>query len=61
MTTNTLTFAQRLRLQVAAAVRSPLGDNKFSPGASFPYGFEAYARAAATCQGKRRAALEATK
>ena len=52
---NTMTFAQRIRLQVAAAVRSPRGDNKFSPGASFPYGFEAYARAAATCQGKRLA------
>lgn len=50
-----MTFAQRLHLQVAAAVRSPLGDNKFSPGATFPYGFEAYAKAAATCQGKRLA------
>lgn len=55
MTTKPLTFAQRLRLLAGAAVRSPLGDNKFSPGASFPYGFEAYARAAATCQGKRLA------
>ena len=53
--TNNMTFAQRLRLQMSAAVRSPLGDNKFSPGASFPYGFEAYARAAAKCQGKRLA------
>ena len=50
-----LTFEQRLMLQVRAAVRSPLGDNKFSSGASFPYGFEAYAKAAATCQGKRLA------
>lgn len=50
-----MTFAQRLRLQMAAAVRSPLGDNKYSPGASFPYGFEAYAKAAASCQGKRLA------
>jgi hypothetical protein len=50
-----MTFAQRLALQVYAAVRSPMGDNKNSTGARFPYGFAAYAKAAATCQGRRLA------
>ena len=54
-TANRLTFAQRLALQVFAAVRSPMGDNKNSTGARFPYGFAAYAKAAATCQGRRLA------
>lgn len=49
----TLSFAQRLTLQIGKAAKSPLGDNGDSNGASFPYDFAAYAKAAASCNGKR--------
>jgi hypothetical protein len=42
-----LSFRQRLALQVGKAVASPCA------GASFPYGFKAYARVAASCKGKK--------
>ena len=42
-----LSFAQRLALQVNKAVSSPM------QGVTMPYGFAAYARAAAACKGKR--------
>lgn len=42
-----LSFAQRLALQVNKAVSSPL------QGVTMPYGFKAYAKAAASCKGKR--------
>ena len=42
-----MSYSQRLALQVFRAVGRP------DAGASFPYGFEAYAKAAATCKGKR--------
>lgn len=42
-----MSYSQRLNLQVFRAVGRP------DQGASFPYGFEAYAKAAASCKGKR--------
>ena len=42
-----LSFAQRLTLQVNKAVSSPM------QGVTMPYGFKAYAKAAASCKGKR--------
>ena len=42
-----LSFAQRLALQVNKAVSSPM------QGVTMPYGFKAYAKAAASCKGKR--------
>ena len=42
-----MSYSQRLALQVFRAVGRP------DHGAAFPYGFEAYAKAAATCKGKR--------
>jgi hypothetical protein len=51
--TSALSFRQRLALQVGRAARSPAGDNQDSLGASFPYGFAAYARVAAACKGKK--------
>ena len=44
-----MSYAQRLNLIVYRAVGRP------DAGAAFPYGFEAYAKAAATCKGKRLA------
>ena len=44
-----MSYSQRLALQVFRAVSRP------DSGASFPYGFEAYAKAAASCKGKRLA------
>lgn len=43
------TYKQRLTKQVFAATDSRLGINS----AQFPYGFEAYAKAAASCKGKK--------
>ena len=48
-----MNYSQRLALQVFRAVGRP------DAGASFPYGFEAYAKAAATCKGKRLAPRKA--
>lgn len=48
-----MSYAQRLNLQVFRAVGRP------DAGASFPYGFEAYAKAAAACKGKRLAPRKA--
>lgn len=48
-----LTYRQRLALQVGRAVVSPIGENKDSNGASFPYGFERYASVAAKCIGRK--------
>lgn len=42
-----LSFAQRLALQVNKAASSPM------QGVTMPYGFSAYAKAAASCKGKR--------
>ena len=42
-----LSYAQRLALQVNSAVSSPM------QGVTMPYGFKAYAKAAASCKGKR--------
>lgn len=42
-----LTFAQRLALYTHKAVSSPM------QGVTMPYGFAAYAKAAARCKGKR--------
>ena len=42
-----MSYSQRLNLLVYRAVGRP------DQGASFPYGFAAYAKAAATCKGKR--------
>ena len=42
-----LSFAQRLALQVHKAASSPM------QGVTMPYGFKAYAKAAASCKGKR--------
>ena len=42
-----LTFAQRLALQVHKSVSSPM------QCVTMPYGFSAYAKAAASCTGKR--------
>ena len=42
-----MSYAQRLNLLVYRAVGRP------DHGAAFPYGFEAYAKAAASCKGKR--------
>ena len=42
-----LSFAQRLALQVHKSVSSPM------QGVTMPYGFAAYAKAAASCKGKR--------
>lgn len=42
-----LSFAQRLALQVHRSVSSPM------QGVTMPYGFKAYAKAAASCKGKR--------
>lgn len=44
-----LSYAQRLSLQVHSAVSSRM-DGK---NVQFPYGFEAYARAAASCRGRK--------
>ena len=44
-----MSYAQRLNLLVYRAVGRP------DTGASFPYGFAAYAKAAASCKGKRLA------
>lgn len=48
-----MSYSQRLSLQVFRAVGSP------DQGASFPYGFEAYAKVAASCKGKRLAPRKA--
>jgi hypothetical protein len=45
----TLSYAQRLSLHVNKAVSSPMGSKE----ASYPYGFQAYARVANACSGKR--------
>ena len=42
-----MSYSQRLALLVYRAVGRP------DAGAAFPYGFEAYAKAAASCKGKR--------
>ena len=42
-----LSFAQRMALQVHKSVSSPM------QGVTMPYGFKAYAKAAASCKGKR--------
>ena len=42
-----LSYAQRLTLQVNKAASSPM------QGVTMPYGFKAYAKAAASCKGKR--------
>ena len=42
-----MSYSQRLTLMVHRAVGRP------DAGASFPYGFEAYAKVAAKCKGKR--------
>lgn len=41
-----LTFAQRLALQVHSA-------STMTKGVTMPYGFEAYAKVAASCQGRK--------
>ena len=48
-----MNYAQCLSLQVFRAVGRP------DQGAAFPYGFEAYAKAAASCKGKRLAPRKA--
>lgn len=48
-----MSYSQRLALQVFRAVGRP------DAGASFPYGFDAYAKAAASCKGKRLAPRKA--
>ena len=48
-----MSYSQRLALLVHRAVGRP------DAGASFPYGFAAYAKAAATCKGKRLQARRA--
>ena len=48
-----MSYSQRLALQVFRAVGRP------DAGAAFPYGFEAYAKAAASCKGKRLAPRKA--
>ena len=48
-----MSYSQRLALLVYRAVGRP------DAGAAFPYGFEAYAKAAATCKGKRLAPRKA--
>lgn len=48
-----MSYSQRLALQVFRAVGRP------DQGAAFPYGFEAYAKAAASCKGKRLAPRKA--
>ena len=48
-----MSYSQRLSLLVYRAVGRP------DAGASFPYGFAAYAKAAATCKGKRLAPRQA--
>lgn len=42
-----MSYSQRLALLVHRAVGRP------DQGASFPYGFETYAKVAASCKGKR--------
>ena len=42
-----MSYSQRLALMVHRAVGRP------DQGAAFPYGFEAYAKVAAKCKGKR--------
>ena len=49
-----MSYSQRLALQVHRAVGRP------DHGASFPYGFEAYAKVAAACKGKRLQPRKAT-
>ena len=44
-----MSYSQRLSLMVHRAVGRP------DAGAAFPYGFAAYAKAAAACKGKRLA------
>ena len=48
-----MSYSQRLALLVHRAVGRP------DTGASFPYGFEAYAKVAASCKGKRLAPRKA--
>ena len=48
-----MSYAQRLNLLVYRAVGRP------DAGASFPYGFAAYAKVAASCKGKRLAPRQA--
>ena len=48
-----MSYSQRLSLLVYRAVGRP------DHGAAFPYGFEAYAKAAASCKGKRLAPRKA--
>ena len=48
-----MSYSQRLNLLVYRAVGRP------DAGASFPYGFAAYAKVAATCKGKRLAPRQA--
>ena len=48
-----MSYAQRLNLLVHRAVGRP------DQGAAFPYGFAAYAKAAASCKGKRLAPRKA--
>ena len=49
-----MSYSQRLALLVHRAVGRP------DTGAAFPYGFAAYAKAAAACKGKRLAPRQAT-
>ena len=49
-----MSYSQRLALLVHRAVGRP------DTGASFPYGFEAYAQVAAACKGKRLQPRKAT-
>lgn len=48
-----MSYSQRLALLVHSAVGRP------EAGAAFPYGFAAYAKAAASCNGKRLAPRKA--
>ena len=48
-----MSYSQRLTLMVHRAVGRP------DQGAQFPYGFEAYAKVAASCKGKRLAPRKA--
>lgn len=48
-----MSYSQRLSLLVHRAVGRP------DAGANFPYGFKAYAKAAASCKGKRLAPRKA--
>ena len=48
-----MSYSQRLSLLVYRAVGRP------DAGATFPYGFAAYAKAAVSCQGKRLAPRKA--